>query len=94
MFSPERKKEIADRLNEKFRHASCPMCRHNSFTMLDDYLTKNLQPNFHELSIGGPVVPTVAIVCTNCGFISEHALGVLGLVPPDETKKPNDGAAK
>jgi hypothetical protein len=24
----------------------------------------------------------VTVVCTRCGFISQHALGALGLLPP------------
>ena len=30
-------------------------------------------------------IPTIAIVCNNCGYISQHALGALGLLPPKAT---------
>jgi hypothetical protein len=31
--------------------------------------------------MASPTVPAIAIACSNCGFISQHAAGALGLLP-------------
>ena len=28
------------------------------------------------------LIPSIPIICNRCGFISSHALGILGLLPP------------
>jgi hypothetical protein len=40
----------------------------------------------------GPYTGTVTVLCFNCGFVSEHALHILGLLPDREPKKPQDAA--
>lgn len=60
----------------------CPMCTHETFSLVGGYLGNPLQPQLGGLTLGGPLIPTAAIVCENCGFLSQHALGSLGLLPP------------
>ena len=88
MFSEEKKKEIIDRLGERLgkhrAHPKCPMCGHSQFTIADAYLRNDLQPELGSVSLGGPSIPAAAIICNNCGFISQHAIGVLGLLPKRE----------
>ena len=50
---------------------------------------KDLKDNLNNYVLGGPSIPSIAIVCSKCGFISSHALGVLGLLPKqiDESQK-------
>jgi hypothetical protein len=93
-MTPERKKEIGDKLNEKLKNAQCPMCSSTSFTLLDDYFSRVLQPDYTGLTIGGPSIPTVGIFCNNCGFISEHAIGVLGLLPQQPLKTSDNAGSK
>ena len=58
------------------------MCSASNFVLLDGYFSQSVQMDPSAgMVIGGPAVPTVAIACTNCGFISHHALGALGLLP-------------
>jgi hypothetical protein len=40
------------------------------------------------LSLGGLGIPSIAIICNRCGFISQHALGTLGLLPATTEAKP------
>jgi hypothetical protein len=76
------KAEIAKRLGERGVRSQCPMCGHDSFVLADGYFIHSIQPNLGGgLVLGGPSVPTVAIVCSKCGFVSQHAVGVLGLLP-------------
>ena len=85
---PENEKQkIAQLLNEKGVKTTCPMCGRDKFILADGYFNNHIQSGFKNgLELGGPSIPTVAIVCTNCGFTSQHALGVLGLLNNSEKK--------
>ncbi|MDR1746943.1 MAG: hypothetical protein LBR49_06695 [Tannerella sp.] len=82
------KREIAQELSEKISRITCPMCQNNRFVLADGYFNNQLQRDIGSYSIGGAGIPTVAIICENCGFVSQHALGSLGLLPK---KGGNDG---
>lgn len=88
MLSEDKKKELIEVLTKRLRHygktTTCPMCGHSHFTIADAYITNVLQDDFSSVSIGGPAIPALAILCSNCGFISQHALGILGLLPSAE----------
>jgi hypothetical protein len=85
MLNEDQKKELIDKLNLKLNLAnkplSCPMCTGEKFTIADGYFNNPLQDNLSSMSIGGPSVPTIGIVCTNCGFLSQHALGIINALP-------------
>jgi hypothetical protein len=90
MLNNDQKKKIADELNRRQIKMTCPMCQNKNFIMADGYFNNNMQTEFSSFSIGGPAIPTIAIVCSNCGFVSQHALGVLGLLPKEENKKTDE----
>ncbi len=71
-------------------NAPCPRCRNTNFTLMDGYITHPIQSDFQSFNIGGPSLPAVMTVCNQCGFLAQHALGVLNLLPKppeEETKK-------
>lgn len=80
-MSQEEKNNIVRILQEKGAVMPCPRCGKNQFTLADGYLNNSLQQDLNGITIGGPSIPSVAVVCTNCGYISQHAIGVLGLLP-------------
>lgn len=80
VLTEEQKQQIANKLNSKGLKMVCPMCGNNHFSVVDGYLSNPLQSDLHNLNLGGQVLPTCAIVCDNCGFTSQHALGALGLL--------------
>lgn len=93
MFTEERKNKLADTLYERIRknpahRMKCPMCDNNDFKLADAYLRNDLQPDLSTMSLGGMSIPSIAIICSNCGFISQHAVGILCPLPkqltPDE----------
>ena len=57
--------------------AHCPMCNGREFTVVDGMFQNTIQQSFRNFNLGGPSVPCVAIVCSGCGFVSQHAIGVL-----------------
>jgi hypothetical protein len=75
------RQRIADALKRAQVGIHCPMCGNRQFTVLDGYINHAVQTQLGGLVIGGQSVPTAVIVCNRCGFLSQHALGVLGLLP-------------
>jgi hypothetical protein len=90
MFTDEKKKELIEvldkRLKKRGTQLRCPMCSQPHFSIADAYIRNELQPDLKAVNLGGPSIPTIAIVCSNCGFLSQHAIGVLGLLSVEENK--------
>jgi len=83
--------KIADLLTKKGAVHPCHRCGRASFTVLEGYSNLILQDDISiGLVIGGPSVPVVLVACSNCGAITSHALGALGLLPQKEEGKKND----
>ena len=53
------------------------MCHNKTFQLVEGFITTPVQPDLNGIQIGGPAIPGVAIICTRCGFISQHAIGVI-----------------
>lgn len=83
-LTEEQKKKIIDTLSSRNVTGNCPRCANVNFILADGYFNHSMQVDFKDFRIGGPSIPTIATVCSNCGFISEHALGVLGLLIPEQ----------
>ena len=81
-----RKKEVIQKLTEKGAVKECPRCGNKGFSLIDQYTNIILQDNIGGIVIGGPTVPCVLVACNNCGYLSTHALGALGLLPSTEQK--------
>lgn len=90
-ITPEQKRRIVEALEKAGARLPCPRCANNNFTLLDGYFNQPVQAELSGLVLGGPSVPSVVVVCTRCGYLSQHALGALGLLPkkeePEEVKK-------
>ena len=80
LITPEARDRIVKKLEEKRAVLPCPRCSNNSFMLLDGYIAMSVAARSDSLILGGRVIPQVAVVCTNCGFIAHHALGVLDLM--------------
>lgn len=86
MLNENEKKELSKALVEKIgRPFERPICHSQSFIIVDGYLVHGLQDNMNSIVLGkGPMIPSVAIVCIRCGFMSQYNLGVLGLMKKNE----------
>ncbi len=69
---------IIKSLESKNAKLPCSRCASKNFEIVGETLIP-LQSDPNSFVIGGPSVPTVLVACSNCGNISQHALGVLGL---------------
>jgi ribosomal protein S27AE len=82
-MSPEERNKIITKLQEVGAQLPCPRCGNLAFSLLDGYFVDPIQQSVVDIVIGtGPSVPSVVVACTKCGFLAQHALGSLGLLPP------------
>lgn len=88
-LSQDQKNRIIAALEKAEAKLPCSRCGNQSFTLLDGYFNQPVQTELGGLVLGGPSVPSVVVVCSRCGHLSQHALGALGLLPQE--KKPSEG---
>lgn len=86
-FSKKKRDEIIEKLKELGASKPCPRCGNKSFIIADGYFQNTVQNDLHHTTLGGKILPTAMIVCDQCGFVSQHSLGVLGLLPESGEKK-------
>ena len=77
----EIKKEIIDKIQQKAPLLQCPVCHTRNVILVDGFINHSLQKELVGVVIGGPSIPTVGLVCSNCGYLMEFSVGVLGLLP-------------
>ena len=83
IFSDEQKEEFKKVLQDRAATRPCPRCGNASFFLLDGHLSPTIQANLTKSILGGKNVPVIVLICDRCGFLSQHALGVLGLLPKE-----------
>jgi len=85
-MTPEQAQEVIQALKTRGVRLPCPRCGYGHFTLLEGFFSQPIS-GFPTAASGamafsaGPTVPSVVTACTRCGFLSQHALGVLGLIP-------------
>ena len=85
LLSLQEKERIVVLLQGRGVPKQCPMCKKSTWSIADGYFSTPIHRSVHSgVVLGGPTIPSIALVCTNCGFISCHAAGVLGLLAGSE----------
>ena len=79
-LSETKKHEIISEINKRITSLKCPMCGNREFVIADGYFSNTIQTDLNNMVLGGQSVPSIGIICKHCGYISQHALGVLGLL--------------
>ena len=82
------KQRIVEVLRERAAERPCPRCGNSGFVLVGGYFNQTVQTELTGFILGGPSIPTAAVVCGNCGWLAQHALGILGLLPKREGDKP------
>ncbi|MFA6571366.1 MAG: hypothetical protein WCT77_09030 [Bacteroidota bacterium] len=80
MLNQNQKLKIKEEIDKRIINLSCPMCKNNKFIIADGYFNNSMQTDMTTFVLGGESIPTIAIICDNCGFVSQHAIGILGLL--------------
>ena len=65
------------KLREKLSNVRCPMCGKQDFSYVEGYFSNAVQPDKRKFTVAGKRIPAVVVICNNCGFMSQHACGVL-----------------
>lgn len=86
LLSKTDKDRLVSIISAKIPNAVCPMCQHNSFVLADGYFNIPISNSMNDVVLGGTTIPSIGVICTNCGFISLHALGILGLLNDNNRK--------
>jgi len=103
VLSKEKTEEIIKKIEESIKKKrgqdssfSCFVCTNNQFSLAGGFTNDFLIDNFGGgLFFGGPVLPSVPIVCTNCGNTIFLNAKVLGLKEEDFKKEnSNSGESK
>jgi len=76
----DKKEKLAQALHEKGVKLPCPRCGAANFEVVGQSVIP-LNDNPAVFSVGGPAVPVGIVACSNCGFITLHALVRLNLMP-------------
>lgn len=87
MLKEEDREKIIKILSKRIGNFTCPICHEGHLSLVDGYSSHVLTDNFHVINMDGKIIPFVMLVCNNCGFISQHALGTIGLLGEKNTGK-------
>lgn len=89
-MNEEKKRQIANALSIRTGNIVCPICHQSRYTLLDGYFVNVIQDKYQGMQLGGRLLPSVMLVCNNCGHLENFALGVLGLMEAEEKKEGED----
>ena len=78
--------ELENRIKSKGKTLICPICSNNNFALSDGYTRRFLNDKINQITLGGLNIPSITVICTNCGHIIDFSVGVLGLLPKEEGK--------
>jgi len=95
-FTKELKEKIVKELNGRIEKLNkdfkCPICKNKNFSVIDGFTKRNIDQNLSVINFGQNV-PSISIVCTNCGYIADFAIGALRFLPNKEEEN-KDAKAK
>jgi ribosomal protein L37E len=79
IFSNELKEEIAKKIRERNALKPCARCGNTKFSVVDGIAQIGFGQDTQNVQIG-TMIPCAIIGCDNCGNLTFHALGALGLL--------------
>lgn len=79
MGMTDRQKQTIQQSLQGKGFGACPMCRQGGWQVGDELVHAPTTSLGGGMSLGGPHIPMAQIICTNCGFVSHHAVGALGI---------------
>lgn len=81
--------ELEKRLKAKGTSLKCPICARQDFFLTPSYTHRALSDKINSLNLGGKLIPSLSLVCNNCGFILDFAVGTLGFIKAEEDGEKN-----
>lgn len=87
-FSDADKQVILDAVRQRAPQIGvCPICRSPNWTIGTGFTLLTIQDATAGIVLGGPIMPCVSMICTNCGNTVLLNVLVLGLKDWYEKKK-------
>lgn len=83
-FSQEEKNKIVQALQTKKVSGACSRCGETSWILADTYTSLSLQDYKGSIVLGGPNIPTAALICKNCGSVELHSTKILAGLPEEK----------
>lgn len=84
MSFKDSKAEIKKALESKISDFKCPICGNDRFSIANGFI---LNPVHEDLKRVNPHpdqgIPAVTLICSNCGFLSQHSAVALGIINGD-----------
>jgi hypothetical protein len=79
-MTEEKKRQIVKALSQRVSSIVCPICHQSKYSFIDGYTIDPVQDDYKAVQLGGKIIPSIMLVCNNCGHIDRFSLGVLGLM--------------
>jgi bacterioferritin-associated ferredoxin len=66
-------------LKSKGADLPCPRCNNSKFAVIEGYFNNRILQTLSTVSSvsSTSTVPSIVTVCSNCGYLSQHAYGIL-----------------
>ena len=84
--------KLLSHLKVKWASRACPMCGSGPWSVQDSTFQLT-EFNEGSMVIGGPVIPVVPVVCSNCGYTALVNALVSGAIRQPEPPKSEGGAS-
>lgn len=94
LLTKEQSESIIKVLEERGATKPCPRCGGTSFSLADGYFAQSVQATQTGIVLGGQILPSVTVICNKCGYMSQHALGVLGLMQLQKNQEKEEKVGK
>ncbi|MEK6891882.1 MAG: hypothetical protein AABX25_01730 [Nanoarchaeota archaeon] len=101
VLSKEKVEEIIKKIDESIKRKTgqtnlkCPVCTNDNFTVVDGFTNDSLIDTIGgNIILGGRVLPSIPIVCTNCGntfFLNAKILGLSEEQPKQNIEENKNG---
>ena len=81
-WTQDKREDIVKRLTEKGVNRACPRCGADIFSLVDGFAVFGMVDQLEDEGVRN-LVPSVCVACNQCGYLTFHALGPLGLLPKE-----------
>lgn len=85
-LTDEEKRKITDAIEKKMKRSECPFCDQEAWSLTNAYIPLLIMETPESSIIGGKHIPTVAMICKNCGYCAQIATKPLAGLP-EETQE-------
>jgi predicted nucleic-acid-binding Zn-ribbon protein len=72
--------QIIAEFEKKVGKLKCPVCGNFDFQLANGFTRRDLSGDLDKLSVGGFNIPSISIICNNCGYILDFSLGIWDLI--------------